>query len=464
MPRPILTAAAMRAAEQAAVARDASFSALMERAGALVADAAWRYAAGAPTLILCGPGNNGGDGYIAARHLAQRGVDVRIAASAPPTTELAIAARAAWGGPVEPLADADPAPLLIDCLFGTGLTRGLEDPTRDALLPLAAAARHCIAVDLPSGIATDDGAILSAAPTFDVTLALGALKPAHLLQPAARHMGRILVADIGLGPITSDLIEVERPRLRAPGPDDNKYSRGYVAVVGGAMPGAAALSATAAQRAGAGYVLLVGDRSDSPQALVHKAAPDAASLADILADRRIDAVVVGPGLGRDRVARQRLDAALSCGHPLVIDADALFLLGDGGLGRIRRLAAMPVMTPHEGEFLRLFGRLVGSKVERARAAAIRAQAVVVLKGADSVVAHPDGRAAIAPPASAWLASAGTGDVLAGITAAMLSRGIPPFEAAQAALWLHADAAARAGPGLIADDLAAYLPHALAACT
>ena len=448
--RPILTGTAMRAAEEAVMADGTPVDVLMERAGAAVAEAAWRFAACPPTLILCGPGNNGGDGYVIARHLAARGVAVRVAASDEPRTEVARLARAGWNGPVETLADARPASLLIDCLYGTGLKRGLEDDEADRLIALAGAAKLRIAVDLPSGIASDDGALLSAVPNFDLTVALGALKPAHRLQPAARHCGRVVVADIGLGPVPTDLIEIGRPHISPPGPDDHKYSRGMVAVVGGAMPGAALLAAGAAQRL-AGYVVLTGDGNGGALALVHRNGLD---------DPRIGTALIGPGLGRDDAAGEQLDAAMRSGHALVIDADALMLLGVPE--RLRALAHIPILTPHEGEFGALFGPLPGSKVDRARAAAVRANAVVILKGADSVVAHPDGRAAIAPPAPNWLASAGTGDVLAGIVAGLRTR-LDPFDAACAALWLHGDAARRAGPGLIADDLLRHLAPALETC-
>lgn len=444
--RPILTAAAMRAAEQRVIDAGTRVEALMDRAGHAATEALWYFGGGVPALVLCGPGNNGGDGYVIARCLAARKTPVRVAAIGEPKTPAAIAARGAWGGPVETLADSRIAPgtMLIDALFGTGLTRGLDSSVSEHLARLAAAARYRVAVDLPSGVATDDGAVLSAVPDYHLTVALGSLKPAHLLQPAARHMGRVVTADIGLGEIASDLTLVERPERPMPAVDAHKYSRGAVGIIGGGMWGAAVLAASAAQRAGAGSVALSGVAQGGPAAIIRK------SENAILADERLGALLVGPGLGRDPEAEARLDRALASGRPLILDADALTILGD------RPLPGTPILTPHQGEFHQLFGELPGSKVDQARAAAARAGAVIVYKGPDTVIAAPDGRAALAWPGTAWLSSAGTGDVLAGVIAAMLAQGLPPFEAAQAGVWLHADAARRAGPRFIADDLVALL--------
>jgi hydroxyethylthiazole kinase-like uncharacterized protein yjeF len=270
-------------------------------------------------------------------------------------------------------------------------------------------------------------------------------------------MGRIVVAEIGVD-AGSHLTEVGRPRLRRPGVDDHKYSRGYVAVAAGAMPGAAALTAEAALRCGAGYVRLL---AEEPIAGVSKAiVQQSGATADLLSDERIGAVAAGPGLGRDQSAL--LDRILACGRPLVLDADALFLL-EGRLERLHPLHHVPILTPHAGEFERLFGTLAGSKIDRARAAADRASAIVVFKGPDTVIASPDGRAAIAHPAPTWLASAGTGDVLAGVIAAQRAAGLDAFEAACAGVWLHGRAAEFAGPALIADDLLCHLPASLAEC-
>jgi len=408
--RPILTAAEMRAAEEAAIAAGTSVAELMERAGRAAAEAIWRYAGPLPALVLCGPGNNGGDGRVIARELRARGVAVREAG-------------------LDSL-DVAPAPLLIDALFGTGLSRPVAQAQK--LLGLAAAARVRVAIDLPSGVATDDGAILSPVPDCDLTVTFQTLKPSHWLQPAARRMGRIVVADIGI-PVSGSLVEIGPAPPREPGPDDHKYSRGYVAVLAGEMPGAAALAAAAALKAGAGYVRLIGP---SLAGLPHAIVQGPGDPATLLADERIGAVLVGPGLGRDR---RLLDLAIASGRPLVLDADGL------------RACAGAILTPHAGEFARLFPGLAGSKVEQARAAAAASGAVIVFKGPDTVVAAPDGRAAIAPPAPAWLATAGTGDVLAGIAAARCAALADPFEAACSAVFLH-NHAAWARPGRSADEL------------
>lgn len=455
MGRPILTAAETRAAENALIAAGVSVETLMERAGAAVADVAWRVAGPIDTLVLCGPGNNGGDGYVIARLLAERGSHVRVARLGAPRTDAARQAAAHWSGPVGELADAKPAPLLIDALFGTGLSRGLDDATAASFARLVRLSGRSIAVDLPSGIDTDTGRLLGSVPDFDLTVALGALKPAHRLLPAVASCGRVTVGEIGLAASQAQLGEVARPRLAKPSVDDHKYSRGKVLIVAGAMGGAALLAATAAQRAGAGYVELAGPLDGiAPHALVRRLWSD-----DVIEDDRIGALVIGPGLGRDADARARLDAVLASGRRLVVDADALTLVGKARHDRLKGA----IITPHWGEFTRLFGDDGGDRLSQARAAAAQSEAIVILKGADSIVAHPDGRAAIAPLAPTWLASAGTGDVLAGIVGAMLAGGRDPFEAAQAGLWLHAEAARLAGPMLIADDVVAALPLAARAC-
>ncbi|NNM76258.1 NAD(P)H-hydrate dehydratase [Sphingomonas sp. ID1715] len=443
----------MRAAEERAIAAGTPVELLMERAGQGVAEAAWRFAGPVPTLVLCGPGNNGGDGYVAARYLQQRGVPVRVAALGEPKAGAAAAARTAWSGPVERIASAGPAPLLIDALFGTGLTRGLDPAIADRLNDLAARARATVAVDLPSGVETDTGACLSPVPAFDLTVTFGCLKPAHRLYPAAGRCGRIVTVDIGVD-ARSNLIEVAQPTLAAPGPDDHKYTRGLVAVVGGAMPGAGELAATAALHAGAGYVVLlqrdVAHRT--PHAIVRRSIGE---LVGTLADPRVGALVIGPGLGRGPDADWALRHALAIGRPLLIDGDALHLL------KGQKLDSPAVLTPHAGEFRALMPHVDhASKVESARAAAESLGAVIVYKGPDTVIAAPDGRAAIACDASPWLSTAGTGDVLAGAIGAMLARGLAPFEAAQAGVWLHGAASRSLGAGFTADELAKRLSDSL----
>ena len=447
--RPILTAEAMRSAEQSAIDAGTSVETLMERAGVALAEAALAYAGPLPALVLCGPGNNGGDGYVAARHLAERGVAVRVAALSDPASDAAKSARQGYEGEVEPLTEATrPAALLVDALFGTGLKRPLEDSAAQHLLRLADAASASVACDVPSGIDSDSGEQLNAVPAFDVTVAFGALKPAHRLHPAMHKCGRVVLADIGIR-AESGWHEIEPPRLPPLDPAGQKYSRGLVHCLAGKMPGAIALAAISAARSGAGYVRISTSRSIDglPSAIVQT---DTA----VVADDRIGCLLVGPGMGD---IPQILTLALTSHAPKVIDADAI-----GQLGEPERLRGHEaVLTPHEGEFVRLFGELPGNKAERALEGARRSGAIVVYKGPDTLVAAPDGRLGFAPPAPAWLATAGTGDVLAGMIAAIVARGLPPFEAACAAVWLHGRAAETAGPHMIADDLAAAIPDAFA---
>ena len=429
MKRPILTAAAMRAADQAAIRAGTSEAALIERAGAALARAVRRFVGPRATLVLCGPGNNGADGRIAARHLAEAGYAVRIAT-------------------LDDLADAEPAPLLIDCLFGTGLSRGLEEHVSERLRKLCEAAHLVVACDLPSGVSSDDGRLLSPIPNVDLTVTFAALKPAHRLMPAMARMGRVVLADIGIA-VANDWFEIGPPTLPPLDAAGHKYSRGLVHCLAGKMPGAIALAARAAVAAGAGYVRVSTSLAidNLPSAIVQS---DTAPLSD----PRVGAILVGPGMGD---IPQILTLALTVARPVVIDADAITAVGEPE----RLVGHDAILTPHEGEFVKLFGELPGSKAERALAAAKRSQCVIIFKGPDTLVASPDGRLGFAPPAPAWLASAGTGDVLAGIVAALRARGMAAFEAACAAVWLHGRAAERAGPGMIADDLIAALPATLA---
>ena len=450
---PGLTAAETRAAEQVAMAAGVCVDTLMERAGLALARAVWRFGGGRSTLILCGPGNNGGDGYVAARLLQSWGVTVRLAALLPPATDVSKRAAAGWSGKVEALMGVDTAPILVDAIFGTGLSRALDADLVATLKRLRAAARMVIAADVPSGVETDSGADLGAI-SVDVTVALGALKPAHLLQPAASLCGHIASADIGLAPESTRQV-MARPMLKTPSAADHKYTRGLVTILSGDMKGAARLVASAAVRSGAGYVVLAGDPEATgiPLSIVHRS-PDAA-----LADARVSAIIVGPGLGRTGAAEASVMQALQTGKPVVLDADALHLIRPG---QIARHTAPVILTPHKGEFEAMFGKLPGSTIDQALAAAAASGATVIFKGADTVVASPDGRVGLSAQSSPWLSSAGTGDVLAGIAGAMLARGLDAHEAACAAVWLHNRAAHLAGPALIADDLCQRLPEALAA--
>jgi hydroxyethylthiazole kinase-like uncharacterized protein yjeF len=450
--RPILTSDAMTSTEERAIADGNSVETLMERAGAALTEAIECFAGHRPVLVLAGPGNNGGDGYVAARKLAERGVSVRVAALAEPKAEAAAAARSKWSGDVETLsADTKPAPVLVDALFGTGLKRAIDPAVSEQLFRLAEGAVLRIACDLPSGCDSNSGAELSAVPTFDLTVTFGALKPSHRLMPSVSRCGRVVLADIGVD-AENHWHEIGSPSLPPLDPEGHKYDRGLVHCLAGEMPGAIALAATAASRSGAGYVRV--STSLPIPGLPHSIVQTGDAR---LNDPRIGCILVGPGMGD---VPPLLTLALTAYAPKVIDADAI-----GHVGEPERLRGHDaILTPHEGEFRRLFGDLPGSKAERALAAAAASQSVIVYKGPDTLIAGPDGRLGFAPPVPAWLASAGTGDVLAGMIAALRARGMASFEAACAGVWLHGRAAEIAGPAMIADDLVAAIPDALALIT
>ncbi len=458
--QPILTTTMMHDAERAA---GVPLAALMDNAGAALAAIVRRVASGRAILILAGPGNNGGDGYVAAAILRDGGCDVRMAASAPPSTDLTRAAAARWGAAETLDIATPPAPILVDCLFGTGLSRPLDPALAAALGRLAQRAQRVVAADLPSGVGADDGGLLGCPVNADITIAFGARKPAHMLEPAASRCGDVIVADIGLGPLASPIQVAAPPPLAPPDAASHKYTRGLVAVVAGRMAGAAHLAAAGAAAAGAGYVRLLGSAAPpGPPWGIVRARFDA----DALTDPRIGAIVIGCGLGDGDMAAARYAAAVASGRPLVVDADALGLVGAGlvGAGLIGAgvaagdtFAVPAILTPHSGEFEQLsarFGIKNADKITMTAALARATGAVVLHKGADSVIAAPDGRVAIAGRGCPWLAVAGTGDVLAGVAGAMLARGLGAFAAAQAAAVLHQRAAWRTGPGLTADTLVA----------
>jgi hydroxyethylthiazole kinase-like uncharacterized protein yjeF len=450
-------------ADALATAQGTPVSALMEAAGRAVARAVIHRIRPCRTLVLCGPGNNGGDGYVAARHLLAAGWPVALAALGPPRpgTDAADAA-SRWRGPSVPFSPAEVrrATLVVDAVFGAGLARHVDGSAADALR----AAGRIVAVDVPSGVDGADGAVRGFAPQAELTVTFFRLKPGHLLFPGRRLCGETALADIGLPERVLDEVRPDtwanEPGLwhpPAPGVEGHKYSRGHVTVLGGpAMTGAARLAAEAARRAGAGLVTIDAPwggaetyRSGAPGTIVSDA-----PLADMLEDERRKVWVCGPGLGVDGV-RSALPALIAAGRQAIADADSFTAFA----GKPEAFAGAAVLTPHAGEFSRVFGPAGDNRLAAARQAAARTGAVVLLKGPDTVIAAPDGRAAINANAPPWLATAGAGDVLSGIIAGLLSQGMEPWHAACTAAWVHGRAAVHAGPHLIAEDLLASLPAA-----
>lgn len=464
MAEPIVTADEMRHAEQSAIRAGISVEELMRRAGEGAAHWIWRLSGGRGATVLCGPGNNGGDGYVIARRLRELGAKVTVVAPLPPGTDAARSARAEWGDPVSEEWDEDGAEVFVDALFGTGLSRGLSLELQQLVHRLANRHVRSVAIDLPSGVSSDDGALFDDIPSYDLGIALGALKPAHFLLPAAPHMRTLRTIDIGLGDIRHRAETLDRPQIDPPRADAHKYSRGLALVVGGAMPGASLLAARAAQGAGAGFVQLA---SDEARAVPHDIVQVDGDLEHALSDERIDAALVGPGLGRDQDASRRLQRALAAGVPLVIDGDALRLITPSAT-RFEREWDDNILTPHEGELQALedHGGLEarGSKLDRVRRVADTYGAIVIAKGPDTVIASPDGHCVCAPPAPSWLSVAGSGDVLAGIALARLavSEDREAFDAACDAVWLHAEAARSAGASFSAGELANQVASALSA--
>lgn len=459
---PILTVEQMRAAEEALIACGTCVDVLMQRAGRGAAEWVWRLSGGHKVTVLCGPGNNGGDGYVIAQAIRERGGNAVVVAPMEPVSDAAKAARALYSGKVLG-PDATPTgEIFVDCLFGSGLTRPLEGDHLALLQRLSKAHRHTVALDMPSGIASNSGMLLNEElPVNTLTIALGAWKFAHFLMPATAQMGALRLVPIGVEPVAGAAIALEQPIIAPPASDAHKYTRGLLAVVGGAMPGAAILASTAAQGAGAGYVkLFAPDKRNCPADLVVETGP----VSELLSDHRNAAILIGPGLGRDAAAREKLATALADPVPLVLDADALVLIAP----RLLTERTAPVIaTPHEGELVALERAFAcdagGSRVERAVALARASGMVIVAKGPDTVIATPDGQLACAPRATAWLSTAGTGDVLAGTIASRAASGRDPFTAACEGVWLHGEAARLCPKPFTASQLAERIPAALAAC-
>jgi NAD(P)H-hydrate epimerase len=479
----LLTVEEMEEADRLAIDGGVAGATLMENAGRAVADeVSRRFPDAATVAVLCGPGNNGGDGFVAARHLMQRGYKVRLGfggeVSRLPEDAAAMAKR--FDGKLAPLAPAllAGADVIVDALFGAGLARpitggyaGLIDAANESGLPI-------IAVDVPSGIDGTTGEVRGVAINAASTVSFFRLKPGHLLLPGRVHCGEISLVDIG---IPDNVLETIEPKTFAnepalwlgaypwPKPEGHKYDRGHAVVISGPLwsTGAARLGARGALRIGAGLVTVASPRDaltvNAAQLtdIMVREVDDARALTQLLADRRKNAVLVGPGIGVGQHTKEMVLAALASPAVVVLDADALTsFAGDQGtlFEAIRSRDAPVVLTPHDGEFARLFGDLASlPRPYRGRVAAVRSGAIIVLKGADTVVAAPHGRASINAMTSPWLATAGTGDVLGGMVVGLLAQGMEGFVAASAAVWMHGAAARAFGPGLIAEDLPETVP-------
>ena len=477
----LLTCAEMARADAGAIARGIASERLMEAAGAAVAEAVRARFERQPVTVLCGPGNNGGDGFVAARLLAEAGwpVELFLLGRIEHLKGDAKLNAERWTGEVKPLhaRAADGAKLVIDALFGAGLARPIDGVAAEVITRINGDAIPCVGIDVPSGVHGDTGQVMGIAPRCRLTVTFFRLKPGHLLLPGRALCGETVVADIG---IPADVLKkinqgchgngpaLWRARFPWPRLDGHKYDRGHAIVVGGAaITGAGRLAARAALRMGAGLVTVASEPSALPIYTADRAsfltAPigDLAAFEKLLADPRKNAVLLGPGNGADLTTQARARATLSARKHCVLDADAITAFADEPDVLFRAIRAPCVLTPHEGEFHRIFS-VTGDKLARTRAAAKTSGAVVLLKGADTVIAAPDGRAAINANAPPILATAGAGDVLSGIILGLLAQGMDAFDAACAAAWLHGEAANAFGPGLIAEDLPEMIPSALRA--
>jgi ADP-dependent NAD(P)H-hydrate dehydratase / NAD(P)H-hydrate epimerase len=468
----------MRTADRLAIERGIANWDLMQAAGRAVALEARRRWDRPATLVICGPGNNGGDGFVAAAELRRSGWAVRVALLGPVSNLKGDAARAAsgWNGPVEALSPESigECGLIVDALFGAGLARPLKGVAAAVVTEINRRRLPCLSVDLPSGVNGDSGQILGCAVQAAATVTFFRRKPGHLLYPGRALAGDMIVADIG---IPVDVLATISPRqfenapelwrhlLPAPRWEDHKYKRGHLLIAGGdEMTGAARLAARAARRIGAGLVTVAcGSAAHVIYALdsaglITRIADSDAQFQELLVDPRRNALLIGPGYGSGRRTQRRTLAILRAGRPVVLDADALTSFGDAPGELIAAMHGQTVLTPHEGEFARIFPELArqDDKLVRARGAAKAAGATILLKGPDSVVAEPNGTALINRNAPANLATAGTGDVLAGIVAGLLARGLPGLAAAAAGAFIHGAAAEKCGFSLIAEDIEQHI--------
>jgi hydroxyethylthiazole kinase-like uncharacterized protein yjeF len=477
--RDILTVAEMTAADKAAIAAGTVGFTLMRRAGEAVAATIRERWTPRPVVVLCGPGNNGGDGFIAAQALVEAGWSITLALDGDRDRLKGDAALAAatWTGPIATLEPGviAPAELIVDALFGAGLSKPIGGLVADTLRRAEASGRPIVAVDLPSGLSGDLARPLGFAPACAATVTFHRKKPAHVLQPGRDLCGEVIVADIGLSSAPTRLFE-NGPALwaaRFPWPTDasHKHSRGRLIVVSGEMwsTGAARMAARAGLRIGAGVVTVL---SPPDALLVNAAHLEAVMLRPFDTDIELetaatdaDAVVIGPAAGVSEATVSNLFALARTGAAIVIDADALTAFHDDPHELFSVLDRDDVLTPHPGEFERVFPGLLKAAPERiaaVRQAAARAHAVVLLKGSDTVIAAPDGRCCVNTNGTPWLATAGSGDVLAGFIGGLVAQGMDSFEAACAGVWIHAQAGGLHGPGLIAEDLPDLAPAVLRA--
>ncbi len=479
----LLSCAEMAAADAAAIASGTPGTALMEAAGRAVASTVIECYRRQPVVVLCGPGNNGGDGFVAARCLQAAAWPVRLALLGEVGRMTGDAAWAAsqWQGAIEP-ASLDllgDGPLVIDALFGAGLSRPIDGTAAGLILKLGRAGSQVVAVDVPSGLHGDTGEIMGCAPQADLTVTFFRGKPGHYSVNGLRLCGDLRIVDIG---IPASVLATVRPStwrnepalwpLRRPALADHKYARGHLTILGGAAAtGAARLAASSARRSGAGLVTIASPRATMP---IYQAAEpgnlvapcdDRGAFEVLASDERRNAFLIGPGGGLNERTRDSALVALATRRAVLVDADAITVFADRPSQLFEAIGGPVLLTPHEGEFRRLFPDLGGlpGKLDRVRQAARRSGATVLLKGPDTIIAAPDGRAVINVHAPASLATAGAGDVLAGIAGAMMAQGLSPLAAGAAAAWLHGESAYRFGrPGLIAEDLIDTLPQALAA--